>query len=142
MSRRRRARRALLVLALAAGAPALAVAPAAAHMQVRPAQAAPGEPVQTYRDGEVVRWIGSAGSDFPASITTISTSVPRENAGGEGGAGAAPAPGPPPADATGPDWLARGLALAALLAVASAALAHGRRPRAAGAIAAWRWPRT
>jgi uncharacterized protein DUF1775 len=98
--------------------------------------------IQTYRDGDVLRWIGSVGSDFPASSTTVSTSVPRENAGGEGGAGAAPAPGPPPAAVTGPDWLARGLALAALLAVATAALTRGRRPRPVGAIAAWRPPRT
>jgi uncharacterized protein YcnI len=45
MSRRCRARHALCVLALAAVAPALAVTPAAAHMQVRPARAAPGDPV-------------------------------------------------------------------------------------------------
>jgi hypothetical protein len=75
-----------------------------------------------------VRWIGSAGSDLPASITTVSTSAPRENAGGEGGAGTAP--DPPRTRADGPDWVARGLALAALLAAAAAVIA-GRGPRAA-----------
>jgi len=216
MSRRCRARHALCVLALAAVAPALAVAPAAAHMQVRPAQAAPGDPVlwtvlvpseeesgtrqlelavprgvlpfsyeheagwtrrlrtnadasvraivwrgrtssdglatfrflastperagaiawkaiQTYRDDSIVRWIGSAGSDFPASITTVSTAVARENAGGEGGARAAPTPARPPTGPDGPDWVARGLALAALLAVAATVLGRRRErgPRVA-----------
>jgi len=212
MSRRCRARRALCVLALAAGAAALAVAPAAAHMQVRPAHAAPGDPVlwtvlvpseeesgtrqvelavprgvlpfsyeqepgwtrrlrkntdgsvraivwrgrasadglatfrflastperagaiawkalQTYRDGSIVRWIGSAGSDYPASVTTVSTSVPRENAGGEGGTGVAPALDDRPTDAARPDWVARALALAALLAAAVAVrIRLGLRP--------------
>ena len=196
--RRHRPRRVLRAVALAAVAPALAAAPAAAHLQVRPAQVAPGDPVlwsvlvpseqatgtrrielavpkdvlpfsyertpgwtrrlrmnadgsvraivwrgrassdelatfrflasaperagtiawkalQTYGDGSMVRWIGSPDSDFPASTTTVSTSVARENAGGEGAA--APAPGRPQAAAARPDWVARGLALVALLAV-------------------------
>ena len=59
------------------------------------------EAIQTYRDGAVVRWIGSPRAEYPASVTTISRAAPRENAGGEGaaagggspvaGAGAAPA---------------------------------------------------
>jgi uncharacterized protein YcnI len=203
-----RARRTRLVLALAVAAGAAPAAPAAAHIQVRPAQAAPGDPVlwtvlvpseqeagtrqvelavpkgvlafsyedaagwtrrlrtsadgsvraivwrgrtsadglatfrflastperagtvawktiQTYRDGARVRWIGSAGSEHPASITTVSASAARENAGGARGATAAPAAAE--ADAAGPDWVARGLGLAALLAAATAAAAIGLR---------------
>ena len=96
--------------------------------------------IQTYRDGDVVRWIGSASSDHPASVTTISSSAPRENAGGEGADGAAaasPATAATPTatdasdgDGDGPDWLARGLGLAALLVAAFAALA-ARRGRSA-----------
>jgi uncharacterized protein YcnI len=202
--RPRRARR-VLALALAALGPVLAAAPASAHLQVRPARAAPGDAVlwtvlvpsedesgtrevqlavpdgvmpfsyeheagwtrrlqtspdgsvraivwrgrtssdglatfrflastperagpiawraiQTYRHGAVARWIGSAGSEFPAAVTAVSTSVPRENAGGEAGGGAAA----PPAAAR-PDWLARGLALVALLAAAATVLARRRR---------------
>jgi len=211
-----RVRRRLLVVALAVVAGTLSGAPAAAHVQVRPAQAAPGDPVlwtvlvpseqktgtrqvelavprdvlpfsyedapgwtrrlrmgadgsvrtivwrgrtssdglatfrflastpertgaiawkaiQTYRDGALVRWIGSAGSEHPASITTVSTSAARENAGGERGGGvgrSAPATAsPPPAAAVGggPDWIARGLGLAALLAAAAAMIAVRRR---------------
>lgn len=91
--------------------------------------------IQTYRDGAVVRWIGSAGSDHPASITSISRSATRENAGGERDAEAAtaaagtaqPAPADAHADEAGPDWLARGLALAALLAAAAVAITARRR---------------
>jgi uncharacterized protein YcnI len=217
MNRGRRPRRALLVVVLAAVATALAAAPAAAHIQVRPARAAPGDPVlwavlapseeetgtsevelavpkdvlpfsyehapgwtrrlrmntdgsvhsivwrgrtstdglatfrflastperagtiawkaiQRYRDGTVVRWIGSGASDYPASITAVSPSVPRENAGGEIGAVAGrtptawttPAPGETQAGATGPDWVARGLALAALLAAAATTIVSAR----------------
>jgi uncharacterized protein YcnI len=211
MSRGRRPRRTLRVLALAAVGPALAAAPASAHLQVRPAHAAPGDPVlwtvlvpsedesgtrqvalavprgvlpfsyehtpgwtrrlrtdadgsvraivwrgrtsaeglatfrflastperagpiawkaiQTYRDGAIVRWIGSAGSEYPASVTAVSPSVPRENAGGEGGAGASGAGGGAvngaagQADAARTDWVARALALATLLALAATAL--------------------
>jgi hypothetical protein len=87
--------------------------------------------IQTYRDGEIVRWIGSAGSDFPASTTTVSTSVARENAGGEGGgAAAAAALDQPQAGADRPDRVARGLALAALLAgVAAVIMGRRRGPR-------------
>jgi uncharacterized protein YcnI len=89
--------------------------------------------IQTYRDGDVVRWIGAAGSETPASVTTISRSAPRENAGGESG-GAVPAAAAPAGGAStggsedgGPDWLARGLGIAALLA-ALAAAALRRKP--------------
>ncbi len=91
--------------------------------------------IQTYRDGAIVRWIGSAASEQPASITTVAKSVPRENAGGEGGASAAvsspsaaTAPAAPDAgDDDGPDWPARGLGLAALAVAAFAAVAARRR---------------
>lgn len=202
MTRGRRSRLAL-VLALAVAAGAAPAAPAAAHVQVRPAHAAPGDPVlwtvlvpsehkagtrqvelavpkgvlafsyedaagwsrrlrtsadgsvraivwrgrtradglatfrflastperagtvawkaiQTYRDGARVRWIGSARSEHPASITTVSASAARENAGG--GRGGAAAPAAAEADDGGPDWIARGLGLAALLAAAAAAI--------------------
>lgn len=94
--------------------------------------------IQTYRDGAVVRWIGSGASNHPASVTTVSRSAPRENAGGESGgataavapAAAAPTPVAAGDDDGGPDWLARGLGLAALLVAACAAVA-ARRGRAA-----------
>jgi uncharacterized protein YcnI len=207
--------RARLVLALAVTAGVAPAAPAAAHIQVRPAHAAPGDPVlwtvlvpseqetgtrqvelavpkgvlafsyedaagwtrrlrmsadgsvrsivwrgrtsadglatfrflastperpgtvawkaiQTYRDGALVRWIGSAGSEYPASITTVSASAARENAGGaRGAAAAASAPATAAAataaDDAGPDWVARGFGLAALLVAAAAAIALLRR---------------
>lgn len=98
--------------------------------------------LQTYRDGEVVRWIGAEGSETPASVTRVSASAPRENAGGEGdgppvagaeaaagagaGADARPVTGATTVDAR-PDWLARGLGLGAiLLAVGGLALARLR----------------
>jgi uncharacterized protein YcnI len=203
----------VLVLALAVSAGAAPAAPAAAHVQVRPTHAAPGDPVlwtvlvpseqktgtrqvalavpkdvlpfsyedaagwtrrlrmradgsvraivwrghtrsdglatfrflastperpgtlawkaiQTYRDGALVRWIGSAHSEYPASITTVSTSAARENAGGARGAAAAATPAPAAVaddDGPRPDWIARGFGLAALLVAAAATLALRRR---------------
>ena len=219
MTRSPRARRRgrLAAIVIAAGVGLLPAAPAAAHIQVRPAQAAPGDPVlwtvlvpseqeagtrqvelaipkdvlpfsyedapgwtrqlhknadgsvrsviwhgrtradglatfrflastperegpiawkaiQTYRNGALVRWIGSAASEHPASVTTVSKSSPRENAGGEGSASmTTPSPSATTPSATsagnddGPDWLARGLGLAALLVAAYAATASRRR---------------
>lgn len=83
--------------------------------------------LQTYADGDIVRWIGAAGSEYPASVTSVTGSAPRENAGGEGAAGTgSPAAGggaegrgasaPEAADsasASEADWVARGLALIA-----------------------------
>jgi uncharacterized protein YcnI len=40
--------------------------------------------LQTYDDGEIVRWIGAPDSENPAAVTTVSASAPRQNAGGEG----------------------------------------------------------
>ena len=89
--------------------------------------------IQTYRDGEVVRWIGAQDSENPASVTTITRDAPRENAGGEssGGqdAGAAPEAddGEESGDGGGTDWVARGLGIAALLvALAGAGFALRR----------------
>jgi uncharacterized protein YcnI len=48
--------------------------------------------LQTYSDGTVVRWIGDPDSDTPASLTTVSKTVPRENAGGEGNSASAAPP--------------------------------------------------
>jgi uncharacterized protein YcnI len=39
--------------------------------------------VQTYDNGQRVRWIGPADSEEPAAVTEISSSAPRQNAGGE-----------------------------------------------------------
>ena len=42
--------------------------------------------LQTYDDGQQVRWIGPPDSENPAAVTAITASAPRENAGGEGAA--------------------------------------------------------
>lgn len=70
--------------------------------------------IQTYADGQKVRWIGGPDTEEPASFTEISASAPRENAGGEGGATAAAEPGASPAAAAGGDD-GDGLAVAALV---------------------------
>lgn len=88
--------------------------------------------IQTYADGQKVRWIGGPDTEEPAAVTQITASAPRENAGGEAAAAeAAPADAAPQDDDGGGD----GLAIAALvvgvlaLAVSGAALlrARGRR---------------
>lgn len=87
--------------------------------------------VQTYADGQKVRWIGGPDTEEPAAVTEITASAPRENAGGEAAAAEAT-----PADAASPDREGGdGLAIAALavgllaLIVSGAALlkARGRR---------------
>jgi uncharacterized protein YcnI len=102
--------------------------------------------LQTYNDGKLVRWIGDEESEHPASVTQVTKSAPRENAGGESAA-ASDAQGSAPTttaaaaasdDADGSedddDWAARGLAIAALLvAVGGAGLALRRRPRTGSA---------
>ena len=40
--------------------------------------------LQTYESKDVVRWIGAPDSEYPAAVTTISKTAPRQNAGGEG----------------------------------------------------------
>jgi len=108
-----------------------------------PEQAGPiaWKALQVYADGTVVRWIGAPGSDNPAPTTRVAVGVPRQNAGGESGSAEA-ASATTPASATaasapaadGPDWLARGAALAGLLmglAALGVTLARGRRPRTA-----------
>ncbi len=79
--------------------------------------------LQLYNDGDVVRWIGSPESEEPAPTTTITVGLPPQNAGGEGASGSTT---PVAADASetaatntssaDDDWLARALALAALVA--------------------------
>jgi uncharacterized protein YcnI len=92
--------------------------------------------LQTYKDGHVVRWIGDEGTENPASTTIVSKSVPKQNAGGEGEAAEDSGdnlanPGlaaEVPAEDDGPDWVARGVGLAALLAaLAAAGIALRRR---------------
>lgn len=87
--------------------------------------------VQTYADGQKVRWIGGPDTEEPAAVTEITASAPRENAGGEAAAAETT-----PADAASPDREGGdGLAIAALavgllaLIVSGAALlkARGRR---------------
>jgi uncharacterized protein YcnI len=90
--------------------------------------------LQTYSDGSVVRWIGAPGSEQPAPVTRIVAGAPKQNAGGEG---AAPAATPvatvaaTPASSSGRDWVARILALLALVALVGVGLQlRSRRPRA------------
>jgi uncharacterized protein YcnI len=105
--------------------------------------------IQTYEDGTVVRWIGDASSESPASTTTVSADAPRENAGGEGeetpstGGTAAPEATPDAtADSAGPattdtssdegrDGLTLGLAIAGLLAALAALGVASTRGRSA-----------
>jgi uncharacterized protein YcnI len=95
--------------------------------------------LQVYSDGEVVRWIGSPSSEEPAPRTAIEADAPLRNAGGEGASGSdaetaaqeaavAAADGAEAEDGT--DWVARGLALAAVLvAFAGLALVFSGRKR-------------
>jgi uncharacterized protein YcnI len=98
--------------------------------------------LQRYGDGEVVRWIGAAGSDHPAPVTRLSESaVPVDvvSTHGESAAAAAPSdaatPAPPAATAgddgqEGRDGLTLAIAIAAaVLAAAALASAYGRRAR-------------
>lgn len=78
--------------------------------------------LQTYSNGEVVRWIGSPESAEPAPVTVVDAAAPRLNAGGESAPGATAtgdegASQPPVAAGSSDDadWVARGLALAAVL---------------------------
>lgn len=98
---------------------------------------------QTYGNGEVVRWIGPAGSEFPASVTRLSEAAePVDVATGlNGGAGASSNAEAGPGEGTsesedegGSDTIARAGAGAALLlgvAALGSALA-GRRRGSAG----------
>ncbi len=100
--------------------------------------------LQIYEDGEIVRWIGDAEADEPASFTTITNDATRENAGGEGGEaaddGAPAAPASRPATQTGSTTTAEAdddilpllLAGGALLVAIAALLLALRRPRSAG----------
>jgi hypothetical protein len=101
--------------------------------------------LQTYSNGDVVRWIGAPDSDNPAAVTKISADAPKENAGGEGGdaaplgvsqaeitTAAAPAPTVAAAGTTSGDDSDSPLPLIlsiAALALAAVALVLSRRPR-------------
>lgn len=213
-------RRLIRVALLAGAALAMGAAPAAAHIQVRPAEAAPGDPVlwtvlvpnerdvattkvelaipdgvipfsyeplpgwkrtltknpnqsvrsvvwtgnlkptevlvtqflattpdqagpiswkaiQTYADGQKVRWIGGPGSEEPASVTQISASAPRQNAGGEGDESASATATTAKEDGGDDGGSGDGLAIAALivgglgLVAGLAALVLGRRRQVA-----------
>jgi uncharacterized protein YcnI len=93
--------------------------------------------LQTYEDGKIVRWIGAPGSENPASVTVVSASAPRENAGGESPGTASPPAGtakPEVAtassdDGDSADWLARALGIAAILIAAGVVLVLVTRTR-------------
>lgn len=74
--------------------------------------------IQTYADGQKVRWIGGPDTEEPAAVTEISASAPRQNAGGEG-AQAAPdgagADAEPAANGESDGDDGDGLAIAALI---------------------------
>lgn len=82
--------------------------------------------LQYYDDGQVIRWIGPPSSEQPAPQTKLDPSVPVEDAGGEGAAKATSTPAAEPVAETAvaattsssgdTDWLARGVAIAALIA--------------------------
>lgn len=75
--------------------------------------------VQTYADGEVQRWIGPAGSDEPASRTTIAESATPQDivavSGEKVPASAPAAPAAVTAEAPGRDGLTLGLAIGGLV---------------------------
>lgn len=78
--------------------------------------------LQTYSDGQIVRWIGAPGSEQPAPVTRVVRGAAPQNAGGEGSAAAAgttaatPTPAAQGTRSGDIDWVARGLALAGLFA--------------------------
>lgn len=98
--------------------------------------------LQTYAGGYVARWIGAPDADHPAAVTEVRADAPRRNAGGEGATSEPVSdPGPTTVDGAdraaeaadgGPDWVARGLGIAALavgLAVAGTLIARRRGDR-------------
>lgn len=93
--------------------------------------------IQTYADGQKVRWIGGPGTEEPASITQISASASRQNAGGEGDESAGATATTAKEDGGDDGGSGDGLAIAALivgglgLVAGVAALVLGRRRQAA-----------
>jgi uncharacterized protein YcnI len=89
--------------------------------------------IQTYDDGQKVRWIGPPDSETPAALTAVAARYPKQNAGGEGEgetAAATPAASESTAEDDGDesDSTARWLAGAALaVAIAGLVLAVLRR---------------
>ena len=71
--------------------------------------------LQTYSNGEVVRWIGAPGADTPAPQVTVTAAAPCADAGmGAGASGANGGGTAQPAAATSHDDGANGLTIAAL----------------------------
>jgi hypothetical protein len=95
--------------------------------------------LQTYADGAVVRWIGTPDSEHPAPVTRIVEGAAEQNAGGEGAQGGAAvaevpltsrtAPSASDGDTDGADWVARGLGIAALVALGLAGFQRWQRGR-------------
>jgi periplasmic copper chaperone A len=93
--------------------------------------------LQTYDDGEVVRWIGPEDADEPAPVVTLTAQASGGGHGAPGTAnGDAPAAAPAenasaPAEAAddGGDGLAIAALVVAVLALAAAVFAVARRPR-------------
>jgi len=85
--------------------------------------------LQYYSGGDVVRWIGAPNSPEPAPVTHVVAGAPVQNAGGEGGSAKSAAAGAHSGSPAKADWLARALAIAALLValVLAAAKFLGRR---------------
>ena len=95
--------------------------------------------IQTYSDGQKVRWIGPPDSDEPAAVTRVSKSYPLQNAGGESakaaatGSPAAPAAAEKASDSGGdntPGLILGIAALAVALAALGVSLVSRRRPAA------------
>lgn len=78
--------------------------------------------IQTYADGQKVRWIGGPDTEEPAAVTQISASASRQNAGGEGGDAAVEASPAAASEGSGGDDGGDGLAVAALIVGGSALL--------------------
>jgi uncharacterized protein len=85
--------------------------------------------LQTYSNGEVVRWIGAADSDTPASRVTLGAKEAEEAPAAEPAAEATPAPVAEDDDSD-TDTLALGFGIAGLVAgLAGLGVALYRRPR-------------
>lgn len=84
--------------------------------------------IQTYADGQKVRWIGGPDTEEPAAVTEITASAPRENAGGEADAAEATPADAASQDEEGGDGVAIGALVVAVLAlvVSGAALIRTR----------------
>jgi uncharacterized protein len=85
--------------------------------------------LQTYSNGEVVRWIGAPDSETPASRVTLGAKEAEEAPAAQPASQATPAPAAEAGDSS-VDEVALGLAVAALVAgIAALGLVVFRRPR-------------